>query len=449
MRSEILEKYGRPVPRYTSYPTAPHFHAGVDAACYGRWLAALPEDEPLSLYLHIPFCDSLCWFCGCHTKIVARYAPVSAHLDLLMREIAIIAERLGTRHPVGHMHWGGGTPTILRPADIAALVALMKERFAFRPDAEFAVEIDPRTLEQDTVEALAAAGVTRASLGVQDVNPDIQRAINRIQPIAVTAQAAAWLRAAGITALNFDLMYGLPGQTVERVLTTVDAVLALEPERIALFGYAHVPWLKAHQRLIDEAALPDGPARAAQAEAAAEKLRAAGYRAIGLDHFARSDDAIARAQPAGRLHRNFQGYTTDASATLVGFGASAIGSLPQGYVQNATALHDYRDAIEAGRPAVVRGIAISDEDRLRRAVIERLMCDLTVDLEAVSRGHGRAPETFDDEVAALAEMARDGIVTVAGRRVTVPEEARALLRTVCAVFDRHLASGKGRHSRAV
>jgi oxygen-independent coproporphyrinogen-3 oxidase len=442
MDPELLAKYDRPVPRYTSYPTAPHFHAGIGADDYQRWLSELPREARLSLYLHVPFCQELCWYCGCHTTVARRYQPIAEYRRLLLRELGLVAATLGGRGSVGHLHFGGGTPTMLAPGDLRVLGERLRQRFEILADAEVAVEIDPRRLEPATVEALAAIGVNRASLGVQDVNPEVQRAINRWQPFAMVERAVDRLRAAGIGGVNLDLMYGLPHQTEACVLRTVEAALRLAPERVALFGYAHVPWMKRHQRLIDEAALPDGRARATQLERAAARLADAGYVAIGLDHFALPDDDLATALREGGLHRNFQGYTTDAAPALLGFGVSAIGSLPQGYVQNAPAIPDYREALRAGRLPTVRGIEISDEDRLRRSIIERLMCDLAVDLDGAT---GR----FASELEALAPLAADGLVEITGSVIRVPPAGRALVRAVCAAFDRYLEPGAARHSRAV
>jgi oxygen-independent coproporphyrinogen-3 oxidase len=444
-------RHDRPVPRYTSYPTAPHFTPAVDAATYEAWLAALPPG-PLSLYLHVPFCDTLCWFCGCHTTIVRRHEPVAAYVELLLREAELLAERLKGRRAVGHLHFGGGSPTILSPEEIRALGARLWGAFERAPGAEVAVEIDPRDLAAGTIEAFAEIGVNRASIGLQDVNEEVQRAINRIQPLDETAAVVERLRTSGIAGINVDLMYGLPYQTVERVIASVEAALTLAPDRLALFGYAHVPHMKRHQQLIPEAALPDGPARFAQAEAAAARLVAAGYRRIGLDHFARPDDSLTRAQEEGRLHRNFQGYTTDAAPALLGLGASAIGRLPQGFVQNVIGVPGYRRAILAGRLPVVRGVAVSDDDRRRARLIERLMCDLSVDLDAFLEGHetaGRGAEVFAGELAALAPLAADGLVEVEGACLRVSEAGRPFLRLVAAAFDAYLIQGGARHSQAV
>jgi oxygen-independent coproporphyrinogen-3 oxidase len=448
MKSSILAKYDRPVPRYTSYPTAPHFGGGIGPDDYESWLTALPGNVPLSLYFHIPFCDSLCWFCGCHTKIVRRYEPVAKYLAVLRREVDLVAGILGKAR-VSHLHFGGGSPTILQPDDLAEFSEALRHSFQFTADCDFAVEIDPRDADRDLIAAWARAGATRASLGVQDVNPEVQQAINRIQPFDQTKRVADWLREEGILRINMDLMYGLPHQTVERVLTTVDRVVGLAPDRIALFGYAHVPWMKRHQRLIPEAALPDNAERLRQSEAAAARLEGAGYLRIGLDHFARPGDSLATALAEGRLHRNFQGYTSDEAKTLIGFGPSAIGALPQGYVQNEVPMRDYAKAVEGGRLPIARGVEITAEDELRRSVIERLMCDLRVDLGEVCHKLGFHRRHLARELKALAPLQADGIVAVEGTRVYVVPDARPLLRAVCAVFDRYLNGGPGRHAAPV
>lgn len=449
MVEHLLSAYGRPVPRYTSYPTAPHFHAGIEGNRAAEWLSAAPDDMPASVYLHVPYCSKLCWYCGCNTKIVARSEPVAAYARLLQREIALIGAWLSRRQKVTHIHWGGGTPNILSPVDFCTLTAELRTRFAVAANAEVAVEVDPRTLSTDMIAAFRVAGVTRVSLGVQDFDETVQRAVNRVQSYATVKQAVLGLRGCGVRSINLDLMYGLPHQTAETIASTVDQAVSLDPERIALFGYAHVPWMKKHQRLIDEAALPGDQARWELATVAVERLQARGYEWIGLDHFARPDDPLARAARNGQLRRNFQGYTTDATEMLLGFGPSAIGTLPQGYVQNATEPGAWADAIRAGRLATVKGIAIDADDRLRRAVIERLMCDLAVDLDRIARGFGTTASAFAAEKAALAPFVRDGLVEIDGDRVHLTQRGRPLMRSVAAVFDRHLAASAARHSRAV
>ncbi len=449
MRPELAAKYDLRVPRYTSYPTAPHFSPAVGADRYGQWLAELPPTTPLSLYLHIAYCAEMCWFCGCHTKITRQYAPVADYMDCLWREVDMVAGRLSQRMPASHIHFGGGSPTILTPDDFVATIERLRRRFLVAEDAEIAVELDPRTADEDYVKAMAGCGVTRASIGVQDFNPVVQKAINRIQPYEVTAQVIGWLRQYGVPEINMDLVYGLPHQTADSLIETVDLAVGFKPRRIALFGYAHVPWMKKHQRLIPEAALPDLSERWRQYDTAGARLVEHGYIQVGLDHFALADDEMAEALRENRLHRNFQGYTTDEASVLLGFGASGIGSLPQGYVANEGAIHAYKQVIRAGRLATTRGVAVSPEDLLRRSLIERLMCDLSLDVEAVCARFGADPAQFDAELDGLAGLEGDGLLTREGRRITMTEEGRPLVRAACAVFDRYLRAGETRHSKAV
>ena len=360
-----------------------------------------------------------------------------------------MADAIPIRPMVTHVHWGGGTPTMLSQEDFVGLTATIRQHFRFAHDVEVAVEIDPRTLTEERASALAGCGVTRASLGVQDFNETVQEAVNRIQPYEMTAQVVMWLREAGIKAINLDLMYGLPHQTVEDVIRTVDLATRLVPDRLAVFGYAHIPWMKTHQRMIDQAALPGATERLAQAEAAAARLVEHGYRHIGLDHFARADDPMTRALEEGRLKRNFQGYTTDRAKSLLGFGASSIGTLAEGYVQNAVPFRAYADAIRNDQLAVTRGVRLDAEDRVRRAVIERLMCDLVVNLDDMAADFAAPVDGFSAELSALTPMERDGLVEIIGSHIRITEYGRPLMRSVCAVFDRYLNAGQTRHSRAV
>jgi oxygen-independent coproporphyrinogen III oxidase len=449
MTPDLIARYGRErLPRYTSYPTAPHFSAEVDEAVAASWLAALSRDTELSLYIHVPFCAELCLYCGCHTTVTRRYEPVAAYVDLLLREIDRVAERV-TSGLVQHLHWGGGTPTILRASDLRRVARRLEARFDFASAAEIAVEIDPRTITPAHVEALAEVGVNRASLGVQSFEPLVQETIRRRQSFEQTRRVSEWLRFAGIGSLSLDLMVGLPYQTAANVEATVAQALELDPDRLSLFGYAHVPWMKRHQALLPEEALPDGPERAAQFEAAARRIEAAGYVRVGLDHFAKPDDPLAVALRGGALKRNFQGYTTDSARALIGLGASAISRLPQGYAQNAAAVPDYRAAIEAGRLATMRGLALTPEDRLRGEIIERLMCDLAVDLDAVCERHAVGLDHFASEFGRLGELERDGIAFRRGARIEVAEGARDLVRVVGSIFDHRLADGTGRHAPAL
>lgn len=422
---EVFERYARMrVPRYTSYPTAPNFSAAIDATEYRHWLRTLPASSKLSLYLHIPFCREMCWYCGCHTTVARRQPPISRYVDALVREIAMVASELPRRATVGHIHWGGGSPTLLRPADVARVDRIIRRHFDLADVSEIAVEIDPRTLTEQGARAFARAGVNRASVGVQSFDPAVQIAINRMQSFETTSRAVATLRSEGIRAINFDLVYGLPFQSVQSCVDTVTRALELRPDRLAAFGYAHVPSFKPHQRKIDESRLPGQAERLRQEQAIANALTDAGYVRIGLDHFALADDSLARAAGSGSLRRNFQGYTVDPCDTLVGFGASAIGRLPKGLVQNATRIPDYERRIGAGRLAVVRGSRVSEDDSLRAAIIEQLMCGFRADIRAVD--------------VSLDDLEADGLVRRRGTIVEVTEEARPLVRAVAAFFDAYL-----------
>jgi oxygen-independent coproporphyrinogen-3 oxidase len=449
MDSHLLHHLDRRIPRYTSYPTAVQFGPEVNQATYQAWLAALPAEQPISIYLHIPFCAELCLYCGCHTTVARRYGPVAAYVDLLEREIALVGRHLGVRRTAVHIHWGGGTPTMVSPPDFQRIMRALRAIAVIKTGCEMAIEIDPRTLQRQLVPVMAEAGVTRASLGVQDFEERVQRAVGRLQSFEQTARAADWLRHAGIANINLDLMYGLPYQTVESVAATARRALALDPDRIALFGYAHVPWMKKHQKLLPAHALPGTVERLAQSRAVAAVLEDAGYRPIGLDHFAKPDDLLIRRQREKRLHRNFQGYTTDEASALIGFGTSAIGMLPQGYVQNATSTVAYREAIAAGLLATARGRSLTDEDRLRREIIERLMCDLEVDLAEIAAARHKCVDDFSEELANLAPLAKHGLVHVSGGTITVAEQARPFVRNICAVFDAYLSAGETRFSQAL
>ena len=447
--TELARKYGGSAPRYTSYPTAPHFHEGVDEATYRQWLSDTDATQRLSVYVHVPYCHQLCWYCGCNTRATKAYKPVSQYLDVLLAEIALVADAMPEKPSVHHMHWGGGTPTILSDDDFDKVMTKLRANFQFAPDAEIAVEIDPRSMTASKAARLAQSGVTRASLGVQEFSERVQTTINRLQPYSQVADCVASLRAAGIGALSFDLMFGLPNQTAEDAKVSAELTAELRPNRVSVFGYAHVPWMKSHQRLIDEEALPGNEERSRQAEVSAEVLRQAGYEQIGLDHFALPDDSLSVLANSGGLRRNFQGYTDDEADTLIGFGASAIGSFPQGYVQNIADTRRYTEAVTDGRLPIARGIETSGDDRLRRSVIERLMCDYEVDLGVISDSHGVASDVFEGERTRLKSLEADGIITLDDNVIKIQSEFRPYVRTVCAVFDAYLQTGKARHSRVV
>ncbi len=447
-RRDLLARYDSRAPRYTSYPTALQFSNAVDSDLYGDWLAALDPGQPVSLYAHIPFCDRLCWYCGCNTRVVKKRALISDYVERLVDELALVEARLPGKVRAGALHLGGGTPNMLSRDDLVRLFGALRHVFPFAPGIEISAELDPAVLTESWVQAAAFHGLTRASLGVQDLAPHVQAAVNRVEPFEVVARAVHWLRQAEVASINLDLMYGLPKQTTDDVVSTLDTVLTLRPERVALFGYAHVPWARANQKLIRDEDLADAEGRLEQSEAAAERLLRAGYVAIGLDHFALPSDELAIALAAGALRRNFQGYTTDRHMTLIGLGASSIGRMPAGYVQNLTAEVAWRDAVIAGRLPVARGVALTEDDRLRSDVIERLMCDFAVDYAAIAVRHGVSPSVFAEDLPKLDALVADGLVTLDVGVVRVTEAGRPFVRLAAQAFD-HRSDVKEGFSRAI
>jgi oxygen-independent coproporphyrinogen-3 oxidase len=433
----------RQAPRYTSYPTAPHFSAAVDDSVVARWLADIPEADSISLYIHVPYCRQLCWYCGCNTYAARRDEPVLDYVTSVLREIDLAREALGRRRVV-EIHWGGGTPNILEAPQFAQIIERISGAFDTSTLAHHAIELDPRYVDTAKASAYAAAGVNRVSLGVQDLNDRVQQAIGRVQPLAVVEQTVETLRGAGIAEINFDLMYGLPHQGVADVQHSVELSVAMRPNRIALFGYAHVPWFKKRQRLIPDVALPGMESRFEQAEAARIKLQEHGYVAIGLDHFALPNDELARAAKAGALRRSFQGYVIEQAPALVGLGPSAISTLPQGYAQNHSEPGAWAASIANDRLPVARGHELSEDDRLRRRLIETIMCDFEGNLGPLGGARACAAE-----LAALAPMIRDGLVTLNSNRIVLSEAAYPLCRVVGAAFDIYAARAQARHSKAV
>lgn len=437
------------VPRYTSYPTAPHFHSGLGPETARQWISALPADKPVSLYLHIPFCDRLCWFCACHTKQTLRYEPVSAYLRVLQAEIANIGRLLDRRVPVGAIHLGGGSPTMLRPNDLIALGTYLRNALHVLPDADISIEIDPNDMDDQRLDALAEFGTTRASLGIQDFDPRVQEAINRLQSFEQTAYVVDGARARGIDSVNLDLLYGLPHQTVESATATFRQALHLAPDRMALFGYAHVPWMKKHQTQIKDEWLPDGMERYAQSEAVRALALDAGYRAIGIDHFAMPGDTLTLASIQGRLRRNFQGYSADQCDAIIGLGPSAISQFAQGYLQNTPATGDYTRRIEDEGLATVRGVALSEDDRVRRWVIEKLMCDFRFSSDDTIRRFGALASDVIMQAKHLAAMESDGLCEWRDHGFDVTPKGRPFVRLIAARFDTYFSAAPTRHSAAV
>jgi oxygen-independent coproporphyrinogen-3 oxidase len=447
MDAETVAAYDRPVPRYTSYPTAAQFDKSVGPAQHAAWLAGL-EARPAAFYLHVPFCKQLCFYCACHTGAVRRPDTLEDYARALVRELEQVAQA-APDVAIGSVQWGGGTPSQLGPARLVTVGRRLATLFDMCSGREMSMEVDPRFCDDELVAAMAALGVTRASLGVQDFDLAVQQAINRLQSPEVTASAIERLRRAGIRHINVDLVYGLPRQTLDTLACTLDAAVALEADRFAVFGYAHVPWMKPRQLLIDAETLPGTTERAAMADLVEQRLVGAGYVKIGLDHYAKPADALARAAAAHRLRRNFQGYVADETPWVVGIGASAISCLPAGYTQNAAQTAPYMAAIAQGRLATVRGIAWTAADRLRGDIISELMCHFEVDVADVCRRHDAPMQPLLSDVPKLASLIGDGLASMDGTRLVITDRGRPLVRSVCAAFDRHYTGAEGRHARAI
>lgn len=447
MEASTIAAYDKPVPRYTSYPTAAQFDASVGPAEHAAWLKDLNATSA-ALYLHVPFCREVCFYCACHTGAMRREDTLEAYAAALMREL----EQVSNAAPdmmVHSVQWGGGTPSQLGPGRLVAVGRRLSAMLDVCSGREMSMEIDPRYCDDRLVEAMAVLGVTRASLGVQDFDIGVQEAINRLQSLEITAAAIGRLRDAGIRHCNIDLVYGLPRQTLDTFSRTLDQAIALQPDRFAVFAYAHVPWMKPRQAVIDAATLPGAAVRAAMADLVSDRLVAAGYVKVGLDHYARPGDALARAAAERTLRRNFQGYVTDRSPWVVGVGASAISCLPQGYTQNVSPTAAYMSAIERTGNATARGIAWSPADRLRSDIISELMCHFDVDLGEICRRHGVAVESLLETVPALPPLIDDGLAQRDGTRLAVTERGRPLVRSVCAAFDRYYTGAEGRHARGI
>jgi oxygen-independent coproporphyrinogen-3 oxidase len=452
----LLKKYDRPGPRYTSYPTAPLFHPSFTAGDFrGEILAtnAPGTASDLSLYVHIPFCDTLCFFCGCTMLVTRDRKRIDEYLRYLKTEITRVAELVAPGRRVTQLHWGGGTPTHLSPEHMLDLAGALRSAFTFAADAECSVEVDPRELDRRHLEALAEAGFNRMSMGVQDFELQVQAAVNRIQPESISRQVYDWARELGFSSINIDLMYGLPHQTVDSFRRTIRGIIEYSPDRIAVFNYAHVPWLKPHQKLIHQEALPSPEAKLDILKMTIELLTESGFEYIGMDHFAKPDDELARARASRTLYRNFQGYSTKAGADLYGFGMSAISHFQNVYAQNAKVLPDYYKALDAKTLATVVGYRMTPDDHVRKHVIMRLMCDLELDIASIEHRFGiRFTEYFGPSLAALTPLEEDGLVECTAERIQIVGPGRLLLRNIAMCFDAYLdrlSKGKPIFSRTV
>lgn len=435
------------VPRYTSYPTAPHFGADIGAADFARWIEAVPSGSAISLYVHVPFCRRLCWFCACRTQGTTSDAPVVAYVEMLKAELALLRRYLPGGVRLGRLHWGGGTPTLLSPDQMRALAGAIFDAAPMADGGEFSVEIDPNEIDDARLDALVAAGMNRASVGVQDFDPLIQKSIGREQSYPLTRDVATKIRARGVASLNADILYGLPHQTGPRIADSVQKLLTLSPDRVALYGYAHVPWMSRRQQLIPSHALPTPQERLSLFETARALFVADGYGEIGIDHFALPGDGLARAGREGRLRRNFQGYTDDTAPVLIGLGASSISRFPQGFAQNASGTADHAKAIRAGAFSTHRGHCFAGEDTLRARIIEALMCDFRVSRAELLAGFDTTPVRIEALFRAAAAGFGD-MVRVTEDEFAIPERARPLTRLIARAFDAY-DSAKALHSSAV
>ncbi len=448
IKNLTILKYNQQVPRYTSYPTAPHFNSQINGDVYKDWLQNLSSKENLSLYLHIPFCQQMCWYCGCYTKVTKRYAPVEDYAYILAREINLIADLIPTKKPiVSHIHFGGGSPTILLPDTFEHLMKTIRSKFKIATDAEIAIEVDPRNVNEEKITAYAKAGINRVSIGVQDFNIEVQRAINREQSFGLVYNCIKLFRKYGIDNINLDLIYGLPKQNLRDIERNIDFATLLKPTRIALFGYAHVGWMKKHMRLINEADLPNGEERILMYQVAAKQLQKEGYAAIGLDHFAIETDQMKIALKNKKLKRNFQGYSTDKAANLIGFGVSSIGQLQSGYVQNTLDFEEYKKNILAEKLPVIKGIKTDLDDKIRKEIIDEIMCYMEVDINEICKKFNLSASYFAKEIEALSELEKDQLIKIENNVIKLNPQTPQITRVVSSAFDKFFTPSATKHSK--
>jgi len=438
---DVLKKFNQQGPRYTSYPTAPVFSPDFTADDFNQEIVDTNKvgDRPLSLYFHFPFCAKLCYFCGCTMRVTHDRQLISQYNEHIKKEIDLLSPLISKKRKVVQMHWGGGTPSYLLPEEIVDVGNYLRERFPFSDDIEASVEIDPRNMLRDHIEAFAEIGFNRTSFGVQDFNLQVQQAINRVQSEEITRRVVEWAREFGFRSVNLDLIYGLPYQTVETFSETVDKVIDISPERIAVFNYAHVPWLKKHQAVMDQDAMPSAEQRLAILKMTSEKLTDGGYEYIGMDHFAKPTDELAIAQKEGTLYRNFQGYSTKAGADLYAFGMSAISQFGNIYAQNHKDFNAYYAAIEAGEPATRVGYRMTTDDHIRKETIMRLMCDLEIDKRRIENKFGIDFEDyFRNDIPKLEPFIREGLVINGSDKIRVIASGILIIRNIAMCFDAYL-----------
>ncbi|MFN4319851.1 MAG: oxygen-independent coproporphyrinogen III oxidase [Aquificaceae bacterium] len=451
-KEELIRKYDKPGPRYTSYPPATEFHQGVGEKEYKeKLIESNLQGRPLSLYFHIPFCESACWFCGCNVIISHRKDVSRRYLNYIYKEMELLRQYLDTSRRVVQLHWGGGTPNFLTNEEIKELFGKIREVFNIDEDAEISVEIDPRYLSEGQLETLREVGFNRVSMGLQDLDPEVQRAINRLQDYELMKRVMKDLRSLGFKSINIDLIYGLPYQRPEKFKETIEKTIDLDPDRVAVFNFAYVPWLKPLQRKIDPSTLPPPEDKLTILEMSIDIFQKRGYVFIGMDHFAKPEDELARAQRDGTLWRNFQGYTTKKGVDLIGIGATSIGMLYDGYFQNYKTIREYYLALDEGKLPVMRGYVLNQEDIIRREVIMDLMCNFQCSFEKIERMFNiDFEEHFFAELEELKDMERDGLLKIEDRSIKVMPEGRLLIRNIAMVFDQYIKTSKEkRFSRTI
>ncbi|NJN28505.1 MAG: oxygen-independent coproporphyrinogen III oxidase [Cyclobacteriaceae bacterium] len=443
----LLKKYDKAGPRYTSYPTAPYFHEGVDDKVFVSHIhnpLTGNTNKDLSLYFHIPFCDTLCYFCGCNMMVTRNQGKIEQYLTYLEKEIILLKQHLGDDRKVIQLHWGGGTPTHLSPDQIRRLGAVIHKYFDFQPNAEVGVEIDPRELTRDHMAALSEVGFNRCSMGIQDFDEQVQKAVNRIQPESITRDAVTWAHELGFKSINLDLMYGLPHQNYKTYSETIDKVVRMNPDRLAVFNYAHLPNMIKHQQLINEAWLPSGDQKLELLKLSIEKLNDMGYVYIGMDHFAKPNDELTIAMQNGTLYRNFQGYSTHAGIDLFAIGITGIGMLSDLYVQNFKKFEDYYKALDAGKLPIMRGVALNPDDLLRREVITELMCNFRLSMAKFEQKYGIVFENyFAEALEQLRSLASDELIEIKTGQLRVTDTGRLLIRNIVMHFDFYLMKKQG------
>ena len=442
----LLNKYNYSVPRYTSFPPATQFTEKLSNDQYGQILSALPADKAVSLYVHIPFCHSLCLYCGCNTKVVSSYSPIESYLILLLAEIELVGKRLTGKLPVNLLHFGGGSPNYLKPKDLKSIINKCKEFFDFTETSQIDIESDPRYLDSSIINCFAEVGVTRVSLGVQDFDLEVQEAINRMQPFEQVKSCVEELRANGINQINFDLIIGLPKQTIATVTKTAEQAASLAPNRLAVFPYAHVPWMKKHQKLLEKYSMADGAERHLMNEAVDKILKSHNYSAIGTDHYAKDGDPLCTAQSEGQLRRNFQGYTTDISEAIIGFGLSSISSYKSAYIQNTIDPVAYRSDVQEGSFPMSKSCVLSDDDQSLRSLIEELMCNFEVDISCYNDA---LRDDIDSININLSKLENDGLITIDGSHIKITDAGKPFTRVVASSFDPYFEIQEGRHAKAI